>query len=87
MNGRARVGWNLRRIRVDRGISQAALAVDAGLDQAQVSRIEKGNENPSVDLLDRLAQALNVDVAEFLVQPKRGEKRAAPLKSGRRPRS
>ena len=55
MRGRALVAWNLRRIRVNRGLSQKKLAFDAGIDRSYVSGLERQEENPTVDLLDRLA--------------------------------
>jgi predicted transcriptional regulator len=37
MRGRALVAWNLRRIRVNRGLSQKKLAFDAGIDRSYVA--------------------------------------------------
>ena len=50
MDGRTRVAWNLRRIRVERGLSQEALAVDADVDRTYVSGIERGSFNPDSGL-------------------------------------
>jgi transcriptional regulator with XRE-family HTH domain len=85
MDGRARVAWHLRRLRVERGVSQEALAVDAGVDRSYVSGIERRSFNPTVDILDRLAEALDVDVSEFLLKPASGDEPPVPLKSGRKP--
>ncbi|WP_082494695.1 MULTISPECIES: helix-turn-helix transcriptional regulator [unclassified Methylobacterium] len=84
MDGRARVAWHLRRLRVERGLSQEALAVDAGVDRGYVSGIERRSFNPTIDVLDRLAVALRVDVAEFLVRPAEGDQPPLPLRPGRR---
>ena len=84
MDGRTRVAWNLRRFRVERGISQEALAVDADVDRTYVSGIERGSFNPTVDLLDRFARALAIDVADLLSQPNAGEAAPKPMRSGRR---
>jgi transcriptional regulator with XRE-family HTH domain len=75
MRGRALVAWNPRRIRAKRGLSQERLAFDAGIDRSYVGGLERQEENPTVDLLDRLAKTLSVQVSEFLVEPPRG---AAP---------
>ncbi|OYV40621.1 MAG: transcriptional regulator [Rhodospirillales bacterium 20-64-7] len=85
MDGKARVAWNLRRHRVAAGVSQETLATDAGVDRTFVGRIERGLENPTVGILDRLAEALGIDVAEFLTKPRPGERRPKPLKAGRKP--
>jgi transcriptional regulator with XRE-family HTH domain len=58
MKGRALVAWNLRRIRVRHGLSQERLAFDAGVDRSYVGGLERREENPTVDLLDRLARTL-----------------------------
>ena len=84
MKATALVAWNLRRLRVTRGVSQEALAVDAGVDRSYVGRIERGVENPTVETLDRLAVALEVAVSEMLVAPKKDEKPPATLRKGRK---
>ena len=86
MSGRARVAWNLKLMRTVRQVSQESLAFDANVDRTAISGIENGSFNPSIDLLDRLAAALNVDVGEFLQEPKPGDELPAPLKRGRRPK-
>lgn len=78
------VAWNLRRLRVKRGVSQEALAVDAGVDRSYVGRIERGIENPTVETLDRLASALDVGVGEMLHAPQPGETPPGTLPKGRK---
>jgi transcriptional regulator with XRE-family HTH domain len=56
-----------------RGLSQENLAVDAGIDRIYVSRLERGLENPTVGILDQLADALGVGIVEFFVVPSPGE--------------
>jgi transcriptional regulator with XRE-family HTH domain len=56
---------NVRRLRLDRGLSQDELAAEASTRQALVSAIEAGDANPTLDLLARLAQALRIDFAEL----------------------
>jgi transcriptional regulator with XRE-family HTH domain len=84
MNGRALVAWNLRRIRVRQGISQERLAYDAGVDRSYMGGLERQEENPTVDVLDRLAETLGVPLCELFRAPKAGEERPRPLRSGRR---
>ncbi len=85
MDARAVVARNLRRIRVQRGISQEALAVDAGIDRTYVSRLERGLENPTVRVLEQLAKALSTELIEFFVVPRRSDRPPQPLRGGRRP--
>jgi transcriptional regulator with XRE-family HTH domain len=84
MKGRAVVAWNLRRIRVRRGLSQERLAYDAGVDRAYVGMLEREAANPTIDLLDRLAKVLSVSVAEFFRRPIKGASRPKPLRAGRK---
>ena len=84
MDIRELVGFNLRRLRVGSGLPQDVLAVDAQMDRAHVSRIERGVENPTVVVLDRLATALHTPITEFFKVPKRGAQPTEPLKRGRK---
>jgi transcriptional regulator with XRE-family HTH domain len=68
-----------------KGISQEKLAADAEVDRAYLGCLERQEENPTIDLLDRIAASLSVALGEFFVRPKPGEKPPGPLKSGRRP--
>jgi len=85
MNGRALVAWNLRRVRVKCGLSQERLAFDAGVDRSYLGGLERQEENPTVDVLDRLASTLSIPISEFFVLPGKGSLSPRPLKSGRRP--
>jgi len=60
---------NLHSIRIAKGLSQTQLAQAVGIKQATISRIEKGVNNPSFDVADRIAQALGVNVVELFGLP------------------
>jgi transcriptional regulator with XRE-family HTH domain len=87
MDGRALVAWNLRRLRVERGLSQERLAFDSGVDRAYVGGLERRAENPTVDLLDRLAATLDVELQALFSPPPKGAPPPRPLRGGRRPKS
>lgn len=72
MKARALVAWNVRRIRVDRGIPQEKLARDTGIDRSYLAGLERQSKNPTIDLLDRVAESLGVHLSEFFVQPSKG---------------
>lgn len=84
MNGRALVAWNLRRIRVERGVSQERLAFDAQLDRSYVGSLERDNGNPTVDVLDKLARVLNIHVSELFREPSKGAVVPETMKRGRK---
>jgi transcriptional regulator with XRE-family HTH domain len=59
------VGRNLRRLRQARGLTQEALAGEAGLAMRHVGRIERGISSPTAAMLGKLAEALGAEPAEF----------------------
>ncbi len=69
MLARELLGWNLRRLRVERGLSQERLALAARIDRAYAGRIERGKENVTISVLEALATTLNVAVAELFTLP------------------
>lgn len=81
------IAHNMRKRRVELRLSQESLAVDAKIDRTYVSRLERGLENPTVGLLERLAHVLGVEVVDLLVKPRSGERFPNALPGGRRPRS
>lgn len=54
--------------RIERGWSQAELARRGGTKQANISRIEAGLANPTLDLVHRLCRVLEIDV-RFSAKP------------------
>jgi len=57
---------NLKRIRLDRGLAQERLALESEVDRTVVSKIERAVTNPSLDVLLRLANRLDVELADLL---------------------
>jgi len=86
MKGRALLAWNLRALRTAKSLSQERLAIDAGVDRAWVSKLELEQGNASLDLLDRLAEALEVPIDTLFAEPKTDAERPQPLRKGRRRR-
>jgi len=70
MDIRERIGWNLRRLRHERAITQEDFATDSGFDRGYISGVERGVRNPSALVLARLAAALGVDVEELVDRAK-----------------
>jgi transcriptional regulator with XRE-family HTH domain len=57
------IGQRLRRLRLERGLSQRELS-SAGVSYAYISRIEAGARRPSVKALRQLSPKLGVDLIE-----------------------
>ena len=87
MDARSTVAFNIRRLRVALKLPQEVLAIDAGVDRSYVSRLERGLENPTVAVLERLASALQMDIGELFKRPPQGSRRLAEnLPRGRKAR-
>lgn len=56
-----RVGANVRRLRKAKSLSQEALAHEAGMSMRYLAGLERGEENPSLAFLVKLAEALDVE--------------------------
>jgi transcriptional regulator with XRE-family HTH domain len=60
---RSAIATQLLELRREAGVSQTALAAAAGMDQAHVSRIERGRGQASIDAVVALAASLGADVS------------------------
>lgn len=61
------VGERIRSIRLSMNMGQAECARAAGVDKSSMWRLEKGEQNVSLDLLARVALALEVGMDELVV--------------------
>lgn len=59
------------RLRIEKGWSQAELAERAGTKQANISRLESGLSNPSVNFLLKVAKALDANLSIHVSKPPR----------------
>ncbi|NTZ43213.1 helix-turn-helix transcriptional regulator [Altererythrobacter sp. SALINAS58] len=69
MDVRKRVGTNLRRLRSETGLSQERFALEHGFDRTYISGIERGARNPTIQVVQRIAEALEIDVMELFARP------------------
>ena len=57
--------------RINAGMTQMELSQKSGISQADISRLEKGTRNPSLNLLKRLAEAMDSTLSiEFIPNKK-----------------
>jgi transcriptional regulator with XRE-family HTH domain len=66
---RARLGANIRRLRLEKGWSQEAYADEAGIHRTYVSDIERGARNPTITVVEKLAGPLEVTAGALLDAP------------------
>lgn len=81
MDVRRIVGLNIRRHRLEAGISQEELAARMGVEQFYISGLEAGNRNLTIVSLWRVAIALNVEAAELVARG--GHKPKLPVRTKR----
>lgn len=75
MDMRKLVGQNVRRIRLEKGLTQEQFCELSGFSQQYVSGLETGRRNPTIVTIYELATALSVSHLE-LVRPGTNHKRS-----------
>lgn len=63
---KAEIGRRLKRIRVERGLTQKELASRAGIDYTYIGKIERGEQLPSLHILLKISETLMVPCGYFL---------------------
>lgn len=58
-------GAKIRALRTVLGVSQEELGFRTGLDRTYISGIERGERNPSLDNIGKLAKALQVSLQDL----------------------
>ena len=75
---------NLRRYRRAARLSQEELAHRSDIDRTYISSLERSVYAASIDVVDRLAAALEIQAADLLVRPPSARARKAPVLDGER---
>lgn len=66
MDRRRLVGERIRELRAERRLSQERLAELASANPTYLSSVERGKENPTLDFLLKLADALQVELVDLV---------------------
>ena len=61
-----KLGRRVKAAREQRGLSQEALASKAGISRGYLARLEIGRHEPSLTMLETLAKALKVKLADLV---------------------
>ena len=64
--GDRELGARLRELRCEKGLKLAVIANRSGVSLAYVSEVERGRKLPSLDVLSRIAGALEMSVSDVL---------------------
>lgn len=67
----SKVGAQIKSLRNASGVSAGTLATQAEISRSMFSRIENGLVSPSIEVLDRIAAALDVPMSRFFVDQTR----------------
>ena len=60
------VASTIRDLRTAKNLSQEELAIRAELDRTYISGVERGVRNITLESLEKITDALEIDVSEFL---------------------
>ena len=55
----------MRRARAAAGLTQEELAERAGLDRSYIGGVERGDRNPTLIFIEKIAEGLDIDLAEL----------------------
>ena len=69
------IGKRIKELRKKRGLSQEQLSEKAEITPNYLSRVERGTENPTLDMFMKLANALEVEMWEMFDFGHRGSRR------------
>jgi len=67
MSNIKRIGENVRLYRHRAGLSQEQLALQSGTNVSYLGQIERGEKNPTVKTLEKIASALGISLNELIV--------------------
>ena len=59
-------GDNMKKIRLEKGMSQGDICRSLGLDRAYISNVENGKQNLTISTMEKVAKALGVNVDQLL---------------------
>jgi transcriptional regulator with XRE-family HTH domain len=59
-------GENMKKIRLEKGMSQGDICRELGLDRAYISNVENGKQNLTISTMEKVAKALGVNVDTLL---------------------
>lgn len=78
---------NVMRARDARGMTQAQLAEAIGVSQPRIAKIERGDANPRLITLSKIAHALGITLSELVVDSIHKDRRHPPAAAAEAPRS
>ncbi|MDI6047045.1 helix-turn-helix domain-containing protein [Flavobacterium yafengii] len=65
MNIKLKVGFRIKELRKQKNLSQEKLALKAEIDRTHMHSIEAGKTNVSIEILEKIANALEINIIEL----------------------
>lgn len=65
-SGIQRFAKNMKKLREAKGLSQGDIYRTTGIDRAYISNLEAGKQNPTLETIAKIAEALGVSSGELL---------------------
>jgi transcriptional regulator with XRE-family HTH domain len=62
----SKVRTNIKRIRLEKGVSQGELARKLSVHPTYISQIERGIRNPTLTIIEKIAKALNTPIHKLI---------------------
>jgi len=59
-------GITIRDLRIQKGVSQERLALDANIDRTYIGDIERGTRNVSLDVIEKLSRYFDISISNLL---------------------
>lgn len=84
MEARRIIGWNVRKIRVEKNLTMEELADRADVDFSSLARLERGVLNATIGIIEKLARALDARLVDLVAEPPKGAKPPKPLTPSQR---
>jgi transcriptional regulator with XRE-family HTH domain len=66
MTSRLIFSSNVRKYRLNQGLSQEALGDIAGIHRTYIGSVERGERNITIDVMEKISKALNVPIVDLL---------------------
>jgi len=60
------IGEKIRYLRIKKGLSQEQLALNAGMNTSYLGQIERGDKNPTINTLEKIARGLDLTIEQLI---------------------
>lgn len=68
MNLQQKLGLAIIKLRKEKGLSQEKFALEADVDRRYMSDLENGKRNPSLEIIEKIANRLEISISELFFE-------------------